>query len=475
MAKQKDSTETTAAQIPAATSGSIRQLNALGFAQGFGDGFKGFDPPKSGTFDLYRKIEKHPTVNLALGKRQSQIVSNRWVWQVEAGVDEKFIAALKKHFMPIRGKLISDCLMALRRGFAPFEVIWEIIDGYAFPRLKPLRVDYTEFLVDSGGSVRGLRNKPPKSASVDLLEGKWFNFSFGGEADDPYGLPLLENIRAIWSESEQIRKKVSKYINKVSGVVGQIHYPDGTSRDASGTERPNYMIACKVAVDASEGKFLVFNNKFASFIDPNTGAMTAAAMEKALACAGKSEWVVSFVDPGGTDHSAGFDLIMRYYDALLVRGVNEAERALLEAMHGTRADASTHADIGVMFSQMVDGQIATAFNDGLLADTVERNIGSKYRRSVLVEPVPLMDPDADTKDKALNTMLGSVAIGETVAAKINVDEMIEDLGFTVNEDQRGPLTDVITLLPAGARTPKPASPNGNGNGTGAGGRMNGGG
>ena len=86
----------------------------------------------------------------------------------------------------LRTKFVTDALHATEFGWAPFEKIWGSVKGSsAIVQLEPLRMDWTEPLVDDHGRVIGLRNAPPKTTPVNLGESKFVVYSYDGEADDP--------------------------------------------------------------------------------------------------------------------------------------------------------------------------------------------------------------------------------------------------------------------------------------------------
>src|ERR1019366_10568860 len=129
------------------------------------------------------------------------------------------------------------------------------------------------------------------------------------------------------------------------------------------------------------GKSVRFPNRFASIDDPTTAADLA----------GKSQWVLSQFDPGGTDYSPGLVATLGYYDKLLFRGWLRPERVGLEASHGTRADAETHSESSVLDSEIVDRDFAGQFNRGVVDDVLTLNFGPQARGAVWVEPSPISD------------------------------------------------------------------------------------
>jgi hypothetical protein len=446
---------------------NVPLVQYTGRASGAGDGFAAFDVPPPGTFEVYRKIARYPTVAMPLAIIDAHIESNEWTWRKrDDDQAEARVKLLDRWFAPQRQQIVHDGMMALRYGFSPFEKVWELVDPMdlgvegiegkvMLPRLKPLRVDYTTFRADSAYKrVIGIRNRPPYATKdIDLDTDKCFWFTFGGEAGDPYGESLFENIRDWWNEATQVRQKISKYVNKISGVIGQVHYPVGSGRDATGVETTNYELAQQIAAAGSEGRWILMPNRFSSFIpDPNN--VTPAQIEMALGSAGKSEWVVSFVDPGGADHSGGFKELLQYYDVLMVRGLLNPERALLESQKsGSRADSQMHGQQGAIVPQALVTRFVLNFNAGVTDNIIEiNNWGPKG--SYYAEPDPLNDDEYDAKLKTLHAGLQSPDVGPGLAQKIDWVQTMDDLGVAVLEDERETPLDILSqIMPPDLKLP----------------------
>lgn len=452
-----------------------------------GQGFAPFEPPMPGTLEHFRRMKHTPTIAIGLSVPTARTIANEWSYKKrDKDVPDDHVEMLKRWFKPKRPQIIRDGLAALWAGYSTFEKVYTLVspaslgldggDKWFLPELKPLRVEYTNFLTDNAmKQIVGLRNSPPYGdGTVDLGLDKSFWYTFGGESGDPYGKSLLENLREVWSEADQVRKKISRYINKVSGVLCTIHYPDGVSKDADGVDTPNFKLAKTLAAAAAEGRSLIFQNRFASFIaDPAN--IKPSDLDKALAAAGKAEWVVSFLDPGGTDHSGGFKELLQYYDVLMVRGLLQPERSLLESQgSGSRADSMTHGELGVLFPEVLINDFVLNFNKHVIDDILEINVGPDARGSIYAEPDPISDDEYDAKLKTLHAMLQNPDSSAAVGERIDVDQLADDLGVPILEEMRGKKLDMLSqILPSALglpnNAPKPGR-NGNTNGNAPAGR-----
>ena len=382
-------------------------------------GVPGFAAAEPGTFDVYRRISAHPTVALVMRMVTAPIVANTWDWAARPGTPAKQVAAVRDCCGPLRAAAVADGLSALAFGFAAFEKVWAT-DGrgrVVVDRLKLLSPDHTTVLVDDGGNVRGLRNQLPGQPPRDLLGSKAFLFTYDGGCGNPYGRSRHENVRATWGQALQTAERLAQYQKKVAGVIAQLHYPEGTSRDAAGVERGNDQVAQQILEAVSMGRSVRFPNLFASVDDPASAAELA----------GKSQWVLSQFDTGGSDHSAGLLATLGYYDKLLFRGWLRPERTGLEAEHGTRADAEQHADSSILDAELVDAAFAEAFNRQVVDEVLAVNFGPDARGAVWADPAPIADAKQQSAQAVLAALLANAATATAVAGRIDVDALLADL------------------------------------------------
>jgi len=389
--------------------------NLAGFST---TGVPGFGPPDAGTFDTYRRISSHPTVALVMRIVTAPVVANTWGWAKRPGVPAKWVDFVRGMLDPFRTSVLNDGLRALVYGFAAFEKVWET-DGkqIVLKKLKPLLPDITKILVDAHGNFAGFRQQLADDSPIDILGSKAFLYTYDGECGNFYGRSRHENVRVTWSQAMQTADRLAQYQKKIAGVIAQLHYPEGTSRDAAGVERSNDWIAQQILEAVSMGKSVRFPNLFASIDDPNVAADLA----------GKSQWVLSQFDPDGTDHSAGLINALANYDKLLFRGWLTPERVGLEAQHGTRADAQQHSQTSVLDSELIDCDFAAAFNTGVVDDVLTLNFGPNAKGAVWVDPSPISDTKVDTMKAVLASLQANQATAPVVATRIDVEALLEDM------------------------------------------------
>jgi hypothetical protein len=377
----------------------------------------GFFPAATGSYATYRQISSHPTNALVRGIIAAPILSGDWRFtKTRPSVPSQWLEFVQQVMAPMRQTILADMPRSLEFGWAGFEKIWEIAAGKrVLRRLKPLLWDCTEILVDPHGNPAGFLNRPPGKPPVQLTRSKYFLYSFDGQAGNPYGRSRHENIRHPWSEAEQIRQRLAQYMKKVAGIVVQLHYPEGTSRDAAGAERPNQWLGQQVLDAVSAGRSVMFPNGFASTADLRT----------AYDLAGKSSWQLSAFDAPGTDHAPGFKLVLEYYDALIFRGWLRPERTGLQTPHASRADAQTHTDTATLDSQIIDLDMACALSRGVVDDLLTLNFGPAARGAVDIEPAPIEADSVALLGSVLATLLHNEK--NEIATKIDAAALLDQL------------------------------------------------
>jgi hypothetical protein len=374
-------------------------------------------------------MNSHPTIALARSIVLSPIMRNTWDFKSRDGAPPEWLDFVRQNIQPQRSRLIRDGLRALDYGWFGGEIVWEARDGQLWiNRVKPLLPDVTNILADDGGNFSGLENRagnaPPVTLAAD--EGKAFLFTYDGEIDNLYGRSRHENIRQqAWGLSLQVAEKLGQYLKKVAGLVIQLHYPEGTSRDAAGAERSNDFLAQQILDAVSQGKSVRLPNLFASVVADGSDPRS---LDAAAALAGKSQWVLSAFEAGAADHAAGLLAALQYLDRLMFRGWLRPERVGLESTHGTRADAKEHTDTGILDSELVDMDFADAVNRQLVNPLLIANFGAPARDAVVIEPNPLADDATETNRRVIEALLANPAIGPGVAAKMDIDALLADLG-----------------------------------------------
>lgn len=398
----------------------------------------GFGLTPKGNDKTYLEMSENPTLSLVRTIVTGPIRRNKWDWKKKKEADQSLLDFCKDTLDIFRPSYMRDVLRSLEFVWQPFEKVWQRRNGeVVIVDLKPLARQNTDILLDKDtGSIIGIENRsagqdnPIRLGSVDCLI-----YRYDHSTDFPKGRSRHENVRKAWGLAEQSTERLGQYLKKVAGIILQLHYPDGTSKDEAGADRPNFWMAKQLIDDVSSGKSVALVNKFASFLTGDGGTVTPAMLEKALASAGKSDWVFSFLDPGGTDFTNGFLEALAYYDKLMFRGWLRPERTGLEASRGGigHGDASEHTQTGVFDSELVDQDVTTEFNRQVVDDLLEQKVGPRARGMVWAESNPLADNSLDNSVKVLTQALGNPALAPLIWAKVDDASILEDIGVPVSQ------------------------------------------
>lgn len=398
----------------------------------------GFGLIPKGNNKTYLEMSGHPTLAIVRTIVTGPIRRNKWTWEKKKDAPQQLLDLCKDTLDGLRSGMMREALRALEFEWTPFEKVWQRRNGEKIvAELKPLARQNTDILIDRDtGDLLGLENKAVgQDNPVRLSMLQSFFWRYDDSTDFPRGRARHENVRKDWARSEQVNERMAQYLKKVSGILLQLHYPDGTSKDAAGADRPNFWIAKQLIDDVTSGKSVALVNKFASFLSGESGSVTPAMLEKALAAAGSSDWVFSFLDPGATDFTGGFLDALAYYDKLLFRGWLRPERAGLEATKGGigQGDSREHKDASVCDSELIDQEITTAFNKSVVDDVLEQKAGPQARGTVWAESSPLDDNSLDNSVKLLTIALGNPTLAPLIWAKVNDASILEDVGVPVSD------------------------------------------
>lgn len=393
----------------------------------------GFGLAPAATYKSYRDISAHPTVALAMAVVKGPIIRAQWSWQKEDGASEDRRKEIEETFEPFWSHLVRDALHALEMAWTPFELVYKgkgsTID---LLRPKPLLWDRTEILVNPGGEFAGLKNKAGEK-SVELVQPNAWIYTNDPICGDLYGRSRHENIRKWWGRAEEVAQQFAGYLKKTSGIIFQLHYPDGTSKDASGADVPNFQIARDALAKVGAGQNIAIPNKFASFLSGEDGTITPAALEKALAAAGKSDWVFSFLDASTASHGDDFLSALGYFDKLFFRGWLRPERSGLEATKGGMgaSDAGDFTEVGLQDGEMVAWDLAQGINQGIVDELLVAKWGEEARGTIYCEPGPLVDTNSGQIAKIIQSAFQDPNVGPQLSQYVDWKAVLEDVDVPI--------------------------------------------
>jgi hypothetical protein len=372
-----------------------------------------------GTYNTYRVMRRHPTIALGRALTFVPILSGNWSVENKKGADEKAIQLIRDTFLPKHNSLLAPMLFALDYGWQPFEHIWKVVDGMlALDRMKSLLVDYSAPLVLKTGEVVGVRN-----FSDYLYRGKFMIITHGDpatEADDPHGEGRLENVRKDWARSEMLDDEAMRTAKKIAGIIVMITHPAGGYSDANG-QLVTYQQGAMQALQAlTRGVGCTFETVgFDSDDYANNPELAKLSLTNA-----------EFYDAGTIAPSlVGFTSRQQYYDARMFRGLIHPERSGLEGTHGTKAEAQTHAEVGIADSNQLHTRLTDIINQGPVDFMLEMNFGEKARGSVSLRNSSLIDAHAAVDNSILEAIEKVPELFEEWLTQLDMDAITERRGI----------------------------------------------
>ena len=391
--------------------------------QGVVTGFKVCPPPSYAT---YRLFSKYPTCQLVLNKLIDIMVASPWVGKLKSdSMPKAWLQKANDVFNPMREDAVRNSMSGVIYGVAYGEQVYK---GWNVDGIKPLEVESTEYLADDDGKIVGIRNYDFHGRPTDLPMAKAFVFVSDSEGGNPLGHPRCENVREVVHQSRQIMAKSAIYNYRASDTIPICHYPEGTSNDASGAPRENSLIARYLVQRVLDGLPAVFPNKFATMIGEADDSIAASAMfEKALKCAGLSDWILSFTEPKGPDRNAGFIEALQIRDQQIVRGWGLPDKVVLPANRGMRQTKEMDDNSADLASQLKYGEWCGQFCRQVVDPWAVLNFGEGARGAIIYESPPLSLENNSTLEKIVLALLANPATAVKTAKILNLPEVCHDL------------------------------------------------
>ena len=407
-------------------------------------------PPAPGDYHIYRQITRIPAVALVSSIVKGPIKNSPFgfVKTYEDAKDE-WLDLIKNTFLPLHDDIMRDALRAIDYGWSPFEPVYvrkrmPAMGGgkkyLTLAKLKPLLPAITQPILDSGGNVIGLLNKPEGQKEVRLMNEKQWVFTYDSEYGDPFGNGHAEACRPAFTTYTETFNKLRKFFAKTSASNTKILYPDGTSKDVSGADRPNAWIAKWLADTVARGDTVCIPNLYA------VGAENAAL---AANLAGKSQWMVEHMEGVNCDFAKSMLEGLYYLDKCFFRAYLRPERVGLETNRGGRADAKAHTDTGTTDCTVILNDITRGLTEGPCDALLVANFGEEARGAIRVSAAPVEDDTADTYKTIAEAMLKVPQVAMALTKYINLPAMFDELNVPLNdnrEELEGGI-DPETLLP----------------------------
>lgn len=377
----------------------------------------------SGNVRTWRSMCENPTIALALAASKAPVKAAQWGVEADEGVPEERVQLIRDYLLPLRPTILGEGLRAVEYGNSKFEVVWTIESGkMVIGKLKPLLTEKTEILKDKNtGAFIGLKNGDVTLDAHDSLV-----ISFDGEAGNLEGKSRLENVRQrAWWPWEQILIRVSQYSTKAAGIIPQVSYPVGSSVGPSGETISNTTIAKAIAANMARGGTVIMPKKMEAWAEE--------LLKKNIDASKLMSWEISFVE-ARNQHGAELIEMFKHFETLMVRGLLQPERSLLEGSAGTKAEAQTHGDTATSIAEDMSEQLMRIINWHLVDRVLEANYGPEAKGTVRLCAAPLVDEQADLLRAILTTVLEAPGNIDLLLGMLDLEAGMEQLGLPVKKE-----------------------------------------
>lgn len=391
-----------------------------------------FSGRKRITYAEARRIRSHPIVTFARALATAPMRAADWSYEHDEGFEQQR-DYIREQMTPLREWLLHNALFALDYGWAPFEKVFEVQAWEGRPvlglrKLKPLLVDKTNILVESSsGSFTGLRQ-----GRIDLLAAQAFVYTYDPEAGDLYGRGRHESIRAEYAADLGLTKRQGQYLTQIIGGKPICHYPPGTSRDASGAEDSGFKRAKEALERLGTGQGIAVPNQLMQYAQD--------LVKQGVDVSKLRPWQFEILEPK-TAHGDEMTNTHKHLESRLMAGWLVPPRSGLEGQYGTKAEAETHADAGLLIADLTLQELIRHVNWYIVDQLLALNWGEATRGHVQIVTAPLQD-EAKHRLWALLKAVFSPQNADTLFTMLDADATFEQLGLpkvddTINEKLGG--------------------------------------
>ena len=374
-----------------------------------------FDFVEPGTYKNYRRMRTVPTVALARAVFHAPIKAAKWSWQKADDASDDMLDLVKDNLDTMRPWIMHNALYGMDYGHTDFEKVFEVVGGrLVLKKLKPLRVEKTKVLVEPSGSFAGVKQEKIVLAPENVL-----HWTYDMEAGDFNGRSWFENARTIWSAWEKTSKQLGRYTQKVAGTTVLLRYPQGDLKGESGDVQANKKHAENILAGLGRGAGVAIPVRFFGWAQD--------MLRKGIDPTKLVQWQFDLLEPKAA-HGKDFVDTLQHQERQLARALLVPERAILEGVHGTKADAGEHGDVFLTIAQEVLEDIIRHLNWYVVDQLLVLNWGEAARGQVWIEPEPLQD-EAKSFLRALFRQVINPQTADLLENWLDLDAVLELLGL----------------------------------------------
>ncbi len=363
--------------------------------------------------NTFRTIRRHPTVSLARALQVATVAAAEWSIEADDEVEDERIRFIQGQYMPIRRQFVDTAMRGgIDFGWQGWEQVFEIANGqFRLARLKPLLHDITDILVEAKtGDLVAYQQELQfgGSGAVILPANRLLHIGFRIEGSNWFGESLLENARLTYNQWITTNDAACRYDARIAGAHIIVWYPAGKT-NFEGTLTENSTIATDILDKLkASGRFTM----------PRLRSTPAGE---------DIGWKLEIL----TDESpkqVSFISRLEYFDKLLVRSLLTPERSIIEGLHGTKAEASEHAEAAVSNLELTHQHITERLNEDSVDIVLVQNFGEEARGTIRLVASPIEDEKRLVLREVYGKILDDPSAALEEVAMIDTDAIKDKLG-----------------------------------------------
>lgn len=366
---------------------------------------------------------------------------SEWTVEADENVPWEAINLVKKFIDECKAEVWDSAIDGFFCfGWSPYELIFDILvnekgeERYCVRRLKPLLQETTLIGMDANHGFIGLQSMYPKPVMLPPVKSLVLTHERRG--DNLFGRPIFSKAETAFDMTEQCRANLRAFDSKRKGPRYILHYPFGRTAN-----RDNADIATDMVANLERYNIVALGHR------PNTMASQMAATQ--------SDWSIEQFPMESV--SGEFVNQFMYYDKLLCRAFGIPERAVLEGMYGTKADAANGTDYAVMRIEYLVNLVVGQLNRYV----VDRMLGLNYhglKGKVRIEAGPIDKRTTERAYTLVYELLGRPWGEEKLSGMIDVENIMEQSGIPriKKEETNNPLRWLRTKTDGRVPAPRPA-------------------
>lgn len=343
------------------------------------------------------------------------IISAEWSYEAD-DEDEEMKLFIEEQMDPIRRHILSTgALGCFDFGWQPYEKVFDVDTAntrIVLKKLKPLLQDNVVIKTNpDDGSFEGI-----ETGQVLLPLEKSLLLNFDVEGTNWEGSSTLQNAEQPYDSSVVLEDAVRKYDKKMAGAHWIIKYPDTTSI-YQGVERHNSEIADKMLAALTASGSVAMPIGLAQFQDVTQ----------------QGGWDIQLLTASGA--TVDFTNRYEYLDKQKCRALGFPERALLEGLHGTKAEAGEHKDFVISLIEYRHDCLLEQINWHLVNQLLRLNFGEDAENRVAIHAAPLDDASRATLHAVYDKILSSAEGMLRESELLDVQQIAETLSIPRKEEE----------------------------------------